>query len=79
MNFKRLLTAVSASALALSPVAAQAAAPLSVATPVRAAAPMDDANSMAGSAGIALGVLLLVAIIAIAVSNDSDEGTPASP
>lgn len=77
MKAKNILLALSAASLAAAPVAAQSAASLSVA-PVRAAAEVEDASQL-NSAAIALGVLILVAIIAVGVSDDKDTGSPASP
>lgn len=81
MNAQRLLTILSASALAVAPIAANAAAPLSIAShDMRAGPDMRDGSQLNGGTGIALGLLVLVAIIAVAVtSGDDDGGTPASP
>lgn len=80
MTAKRLATILGASALALAPIAVNAAAPLSsVGSEMRTGAATADANRLNGGVGIGLGLLILVAIIAIAVSSDSEGGTPASP
>lgn len=80
MKAKRLLTILSASALAISPIAVNAAAPLSPASAdMRVGAASTGSSQLNGGIGIALGLLILVAIIAVVVSSDSEGGTPASP
>ncbi|MBX3560711.1 MAG: hypothetical protein KF780_02755 [Sphingomonas sp.] len=74
------MTILSASTLAISPIAVSAATPLSVANAnMRAGAVTTDSSQLNGGVGIGLGLLIFVAIIAIAVSSDSEGGTPTSP
>ena len=78
MNARKLTTLWAAAALALAPTAATAATSLSVAqaADVRAAAPITDANELNRTASIAIGFLILVAIIAIAVSGGDEPESP---
>jgi hypothetical protein len=73
---RKLLTIAAAGTMALAPVAAQAAAPLSLAhsSESRAAAGMDDASSLRGSnAPVFIGLILVILLLAIAVSGNRDE------
>ena len=78
MNARKLTTILAAAALAIAPTAATAATSLSVAqaADVRAAAPMTDANELNRTASIAIGFMVLVAIIAIAVSGGDSPDSP---
>ena len=66
------MRAATTRAEALAPVAAQAAAPLSAES--RAAAGMGDASSLRGSnAPVFIGLILVVILLAIAVSGNRGE------
>jgi hypothetical protein len=73
---RKLLTIAAAGTMALAPVAAQAAAPLSLAhsPESRAAAGMDDASGLRGSnAPVFIGLILVILLLAIVVSGNRDE------
>ena len=78
MNAKKLTTILTAAALAFGSTAATAASSLSVAqaADARAAATMDNANELNRTASIAIGFLILVAIIAVAVSGGDEPDSP---
>jgi hypothetical protein len=78
LNARKLTTILTAAALAIAPTAATAATSLSVAqaADVRAAAPTSDASNLNRTASIALGFLILVAIIAVAVSGGDEPDSP---
>ena len=72
---RKLLTIAAGAALAISPVAAQAA-PLSVAqsSDVRAAAGMDDASELrGGNVAVFIGLILVVLFLAIVTADGRDE------
>ena len=77
---RKLMTMVAAAALAVGPTAAQAAAPLSLASAdVRAGAQMDDANALGGSnAPVFIGLILIV-LFAMIVSSDGRDEPSNSP
>jgi hypothetical protein len=73
---RKFLTIAAAGAMALAPVAAQAAAPLSLAqsSEMRAGAGMDDASGLRGSnAPVFIGLILLVLLLAIVTADGRDE------
>lgn len=79
MRLRNVVTMLAGAALAVSPVAVNAAAPLSVAgADMRAGAPVSGA-SMLDSTAIALGLLILVAIVAVSVTGDDEVDRPTSP
>ena len=76
---RRFTTLLAAGALAVGPIAAQAAAPLSPAaqSDTRASAALEDASALRGNAApIALGILLLILFVAVLVSGESDPVSP---
>lgn len=76
MRIRNVVTILAGAALAVSPVAVGAAAPLSVDMPVGAR--ISGASQLDGTS-IALGLLILVAIAAVAVSGDDEVDRPTSP
>ena len=73
---RKLMTMAAVAALAVAPVAAQAAAPLSIAhsSEARASAGMDEASALRGSnAPVFIGLILVVLLLAIVVSGNRDE------
>jgi hypothetical protein len=78
MRFLKTLTAAAvAISMAGSPVLAQSAAPLSVANSVsRSAAPTQDTNAMRTHDYVSIGVVLLVLLGALLVTELSDPNSP---
>ena len=79
MRIRNVVTILAGAALAASPVAVSAAAPLSVFnSDVRAGASVSGSSQLDGTA-IALGLLILVAIVAVAATGDDEVDRPTSP
>lgn len=76
MRIRNVVTILAGAALAVSPVAAGAAAPFGADMPVGAS--VRGANSLEGTS-IALGLLILVAIVAVAATGDDEVDRPTSP
>ena len=73
---RKLLTMAAGAALAVAPIAAQAAAPLSAAqsSDARAAAGMADASDLRGrNASVFIGLILVVIFLAIVTADGRDE------
>jgi hypothetical protein len=72
---RKLMTMAAGAALAFAPVAAQAAAPLSIAhsSEARASAGMDGASELRGSnAPVFIGLILAVLLLAIVTGGGDD-------
>ena len=79
---RKLLTMAAVAALAVAPVAAQAAAPLSIvhSSEARASAGMDEASALRGqNAGVFIGLILVVLLLAIVTAGGQDDPNPNSP
>jgi len=73
---RKLLTMVAVAGLAVAPIAAQAAAPLSIAysSEARASAGMDEGSALRGSnAPVFIGLILAVLLLAIVTAGGQDE------
>jgi len=70
---RKLMTMAAVAALAIAPVAAQAA-PIALGSDARAAAEMGDSSDLRGSnAPVFIGLILVVLLLAIVVSGNRDE------
>ena len=68
---RKFLTIAAAGAMALGPVAAQAAAPVS---DVRVGAQIDDASELRGrNSAVLIGLILVVIFLAIVTADSRDE------
>ena len=81
---RKLMTMAAVAALAVAPVAAQAAAPLSIAhsSEARASAGVDGVSALRGSnAPVFIGLILAVLFLAIVTADgrDDPDNTPGSP
>ena len=74
MRLRNVTTAIGALALVVTPLAAQAAAPLA-----RDAAPVDSAEELAGGSGIIVALLALAAVVGGVLIAIEDEDEPTSP
>jgi hypothetical protein len=73
---RKFMTMAAVAALAVAPVAAQAAAPLSIAhsSEARASAGMDEASALRGqNSAVFIGLILAVLFLAIVTADGRDE------
>lgn len=73
---RKLVTMAAVAAMAFGPIAAQAAAPLSLAqsSDVRVGAALTDSNGLGGdSTPVVIGLILAIILAAIVVSDGRDE------
>lgn len=78
MRFKEAITAVLALSMASSPVLAQPAAPLSIASVSRAAPVRGDASELKGNSYL-LPAIVIIAIMAAAILLSNTHERPHSP